>query len=150
MRYRHRRDNDDDENFIALAPAEGDDFNLESVLTKDKELSPPIVRLNSVSNEDDIFNRYFDNGDIIEERRIVMNETTLKPMQWLSNENVDDNTDEDDEYPGKSIFERYCDICEISFYHSNNRRNDDNNNHNNDYVYCVTVRTRDISNKTSP
>lgn len=100
VKYRHRRENDEDENFIALAPAEGDDFNLENVLNKDKETrSLPIVRLDSVNNDDDDdeendeendnselklvndadndekYNRYFDSIDINEERKRILNDT---------------------------------------------------------------------------
>lgn len=98
IRYRHRRENDDDENFIALAPAEDDDFNLEKVLNKDRAL--PLMHLDSIldvdaTNDADVesiaedtamdddddesekFNRFFDNGDIVEENRRVMNASGL-------------------------------------------------------------------------
>lgn len=52
VKYRHRRENDEDENFIALAPADGDEFNLESVLSKDKQM-PAIVRLDPVSDQEE-------------------------------------------------------------------------------------------------
>lgn len=114
VKYRHRRENDEDENFIALAPAEDDNFNLETALNKDKDL-PVVVRLvaddDSTNSDDDAdkYNRYFDNGDINEENRMVMNESLAATetsygvahiMQWPNDDDTAVDTDEGD-YLGK-------------------------------------------------
>lgn len=104
IKYRHRRENDGDENFIALAPAEDDDFNLEKVLNKDKEFPLQLDLVDDSyqrSDDNEKFNRFFDSGDLNEESRKVMNESVV-----LVEQNKNENDSEEEDYQGK--YNGYC------------------------------------------
>lgn len=106
VKYRHRRENDEDENFIALAPADGDEFNLESVLSKDKQM-PAIVRLDPVSDQEEEDDDNYYSELYKDEGRKTLSSPDEKEIGSNNNDDNDKNYDVDK-------FNRFFDSVDIN------------------------------------